>query len=145
MEYSDITDFVIKTTLAGLVPIVAGLIVLVLKRLAKRIGLDLDAKQEAALEHAVRQAILRVEELAAQQFRKRTEGGGPLSVLEAGGAKPWPSGREKLHAVIADVKEANPQLQIAEIERVVHAQLPQLGVGALAAVQQQAAAVSATS
>jgi hypothetical protein len=108
-------------------PIVAGLgVVLTMAVIAlgtqlfRKLGIELDVKRQQQLESFARSAVLRVEEVATAEARKH---------LSA-----W-TGPQKLQAAVTDVVDRLPRVDRAEAERIVHAVLPTVGIGAAAAVE----------
>lgn len=107
----------IVTALGGLL---ASLLVALAIRAFQKMGIELDAKREAQIESVARAAVLRVEEVAKAQARKHlTEWTGP----------------QKLQAAVTEVVDRLPRVDRAEAERIVHAVLPTVGIGAAAAVE----------
>jgi iron-sulfur cluster repair protein YtfE (RIC family) len=106
----------------------AGLLTAVLVRLFKKFGIDLDAQKQAQLEYYAKQAVLRVEELAAQQLRKYQQS----LTSEA-----------KLSKAVSDVVEHVPRATREQAADAVHAALPQVGLGAATMVNAGDAAAAA--
>lgn len=109
----------IDPIVAALGVVLAGAIVTLGTRLFKRLGIDLDIKRQEQLEGYARAAVLRVEELAKAQAHARLA--------------EW-TGPEKLQAAVSDVVDRLPRVDRDEAERIVHAVLPTLGMGATAGV-----------
>lgn len=112
---------VMQTGLATLGTLISGLIIALLVQAFRKLGFSLDAEREAQLEYVVRQEVLRVEERAARMLK------------ESGIQQ---RGEQKLRDVLIAVTDRIPRVDHAEAERIVHAVLPQLGLGATAYVRE---------
>ena len=108
-----------KGFIAVLAPIVAGLVVALLVKWLKKVGLDLDAEKQAKAEYWVRQGILSAEEWAASRLKQ-----GLADTPDAESAV------KLQHAI--DVAVENTDLNVVQAETLVHAQLPQVKLGATA-------------
>ena len=107
----------IVTALGGLL---AGVLVALVLRALKKMGIELDVQKQQQLEGVARAAVLRVEEVAKAQARKQVG--------------QW-TGAQKLQAAVTEVVDRLPRVDRAEAERIVHAVLPTVGIGAAAAVE----------
>jgi ERCC4-type nuclease len=107
----------IVTAMGG---ILAGVLVALALRALKKMGIELDVQKQQQLESVARAAVLRVEEVAKSQARKHLAD--------------W-SGPEKLQAAVTEVVDRLPRVDRDEAERIVHAVLPTVGIGAAAAVE----------
>lgn len=108
-------DAIVKT-LGG--ALLVALIALAAK-LYTRMGIALTVERQQQLESAARQAVMRIEELAAAQLKL--------------GLAAW-NGPQKLSAAVTDIVDKLPRVDRSEAERIVQAVLPSLGLGATAVV-----------
>jgi len=91
-------------------PLLVVLVPALLIQAARRLGLSVSAERQAQLEHDVENAIRRGEELrAAGKLTAHTD---------------------LLAWVIDEVRIARPKVSIEQVEDLVHALLPKLGLGA---------------
>lgn len=105
----------IDPIVAALGVLLAGAVVTLGTRLFQKLGIELDIKREQQLESVARAAVLRVEEIAKAQARKHLAD--------------W-SGSQKLQAAVTEVVDRLPRVDRDEAERIVHAVLPTMGMGA---------------
>ena len=108
--YQPIIDALIALAATAL----TGMIV----RLFQKVGLALDADRTAQVEYWARQAVLYAEERAAAQIGS--------SIVK------WSPGA-KLEAAVAQLMSKAPRITREEAEAIIHAALPQVGLGAAAA------------
>lgn len=116
-------DGVMQTVLAPVLEAlataaVAAFLALVIQ-LARRVGLDLSAQQQARVEHYARLAIAAAEEWAARQIKEQHEA---------------PASADKLAYAIQALLMQVPGVSEQEAEDVIHASLERLGKGAAAFV-----------
>jgi lysozyme family protein len=112
----------LQPVIATIASVVGVLLSAVLVRLLKKYGIEIDAAQQAKLEHFARQAVLRVEERAAAALK---EGGLTLS---------QPSARAKMSEAVSIVREAVSTATANEARGAIEAALPTVGLGATAPV-----------
>lgn len=117
MDFNLDLNAILQPLLLALATALAGVLVNAAMKWTKKLGLNVEAEQQAKLESYVREQILRVAEQAAQ--RAKLDG-----VIMTGAAK--------LDAVLTATLEKFPRITAKEASDIVHASLPQLGQGALA-------------
>lgn len=98
------------------VVLATGLVALVVQ-LLKRMGIALDVERQQQLESMARQAVAKVEEIAAVHAKAQV--------------REW-TGPEKLSAAVADIVEKLPRVDREEAKAIVQAVLPSMGIGAAA-------------
>ena len=103
---------VLKIVVATATPLLVGLAIAIARKMLKRLGLELEAEQQAQMEKVVRDAILRAEELAAARIKANEP--------------PAP----KLHVAVNDVLAHFPEMTHQDVADLIHAHLPRLGLGA---------------
>jgi hypothetical protein len=113
IDWSDI----LEPVLSLLATTIGMLLTAVLFKLFKRYGIELEAAQQAQIEHIVKQAALGVEERAAASLRSRRSG------------DQFPS-TTKADAAIVEAQAKLPQVSAEELGRVLDSVLPQIGLGA---------------
>jgi hypothetical protein len=97
--------------------ILAAALVAVVVQVFRKLGFSLDAERQAQLEYYAKQAVLKVEEEAANYAKTHTVKLDPETKL-----------RRAISAVVAKL----PRVDEAEAAAVVKAALPQVGLGAAA-------------
>lgn len=110
-------DEILKQVLQALAVAIAGFLIVLLKRLFAKWGIDLNEKQEAQLESYARQAVLYVEEEAARRLK---------------GKLPTLTPEEKNQLAIAKIMQWSQSATVSEASDKVKAVLPTLGLGATA-------------
>ena len=110
---SQIAHAITNAALAVLVPLLVMLVI----RALKKVGISLDADKQAQLEYVAKQAALKIEEVAANR-------------LAAQLSKMTPT--QKLQSAVASVLDKLPNVSPREAEDAIHAALPQIGAGAAA-------------
>lgn len=108
---------VIEIVRSALAVTLAPLLVLVVVRIAKRLGLDLSAEQQAQLEKTAQDAILRAEEWAATKARE-----------SSAAIKPDPV--QKLGVAVDHVKQELPNVPTAKVVAAIESNLARVGAGA---------------
>lgn len=108
---------VIEIVGSALAVTLAPLIVIVVVRIAKKLGLDLSAEQQARLEKTAQDAIMRAEEWAAQ---KVNQSGGIVK----------PDSIQKLGVAVDHVKQELPKVATAKVVAAIESNLARVGAGA---------------
>jgi hypothetical protein len=104
---------------AALVTALVGLVV----RLLQRVNIQLDAEKQERVRAIVRKVVLKVEEIAARELREL--------------GKKW-TGPEKLAEATSEIiDELKGKKTAGEVQKLVHAELPVLGLGAAVGKPQQ--------
>lgn len=98
---------------AALAPVIAGLVVAILARALRRLGLEVSAWEQARLEKLVQDAILRAEEWAAARRK-------------LGAAIPSSDVLRRATEDVAARVDGSPE----EIRQLIWQELPKLGLGA---------------
>ncbi len=111
----DVLVEVVKVVGAIAAPVLATLVTALLVKTLKKIGLEVDAEQQAKTEHLVRRAILRAEEWAATRVKAKYG---------------TTTAEMKLQRAMQDVLEHVPGLTPPEAAALIHAKLPELQLGA---------------
>jgi len=101
------------------VTLLVGVLVALAVKGLRRLGLDVEVKQEQQLGALARQAVLYVEEIAAQQLKKQM--------------RTW-SPDEKLARAMQVVQDKLPKADAGDVRRAVHAALPDVNAGATVVV-----------
>lgn len=107
----------IEELLKGLGVVLTGALVALAVKLLQRFGIALDVERQQQLESMARQAVARVEEIAAQHAKAQV--------------REW-TGPEKLSAAVTDIVEQLPRVDREEAKAIVQAVLPSMGIGAAA-------------
>lgn len=108
-----------RMTILALAPLLVGAVTAAAVQLFRKFGLDLDAQKQAKVEYYARLAIQEAEEWAA---RKLTQANIVIT------------GSEKLSRAVESLVAKVPGVSQAEATALVHALLPEVGVGAAAAL-----------
>ena len=117
----DVIQEGLLTVLAVVTPIAVGFLVRWLKALGTKAGITIDVQKEAMLEHRIQSFLLQVEEEAAARIRA--------------GLPKWAPG-EKFSRVFEKVVGVIPGISRQEAEELIQANLPKIGLGAIAALDQ---------
>jgi hypothetical protein len=112
---------VIQAAASILTVAITVLVPLILNTLRKKYGQEIAANKDAQIEHAAREAVLFVKELAAAKLKEQfVKASPPGSMTPA----------EKLSTAISSVVEAKPELSRDEAHRKVVVAMAQVGEGA---------------
>lgn len=114
----------VEAVFLALAGVLAAYAVAIAHKLAARFGLQLDAARDQQIEYAVRQAVMKAEELVAAR-------------LAAG--LPVQSAQAKLELALTDLLDRIPGLSRERAIDLIHAALPQLGLGSAATASEAAA------
>ena len=108
-------DPVIDKVLGAAVTLLTGVLVALAVKWLKKVGIVLEAEEQAKLEHFVKQGISKAEEMAAVKLKNSAVvmSGVEKKVIAAG-------------HVLSNVPEASP----LKVESTITAMLPQMGEGA---------------
>jgi len=107
----------IDVVLKGLGALLVGALITLVGKLLQRMGIALDVERQQQVESMARQAVAKIEEIAANQAKARV--------------RDW-TGGEKLSAAVADVVAKLPRVSHEEAVSIVQAVLPSMGIGAAA-------------
>lgn len=113
----DIVAEIINVALSGLFVAAATFVVLILKRLATRFGLQIDAIQEARLKSAVQDVLLGVEEEVEAKVKAEV-----IPSVNKGVAK--------LELAVERIADTIPGITTEEAQQLVQQELPKIGLGA---------------
>jgi hypothetical protein len=116
---------VIQAAASILTVAITVLVPLILNTLRKKYGQEIAANKDAQIEHAAREAVLFVKELAAAKLKAQVL---PMQPPPPGAMTP----AEKLSTAISSVVEAKPELSRDEAHRKVVVAMAQVGEGAAA-------------
>lgn len=110
----------VRLIIMALAPILVGAMTAVAVQVFRRFGLEIDAQKQARLEHFATLAIQEAEEWAARRVTTQTG-----IVVQ---------GVEKLERAVSSLLDLIPGITRDEATTIVHARLPQVGIGAAAAL-----------
>jgi len=102
-----------------ILPILASALVALVVMALKKLGISISADNQAKLDYTAKQAVLKMQEVAASKLQQ--------------GLERIP-GAQKLELATADVLAKLPNVTQAEAVDAIHAALPQLGLGAAAGI-----------
>lgn len=120
MDQGHWLDPLLHEVLLALAAVLAGMVIEVVRRVLTKLGLELDARNQAKLDYLVRTAILEAEERVEAAVKKQT------LVIANKSAR-------KLEIAMATVLGKVPGISPKEAEALIKAKLPESGLGAAGA------------
>jgi len=117
LDLNVVAQDIVLTLLGTILTIAGAFLAKFLKNLAAKAGISLSAQKQALLDSTVQDLILRIEEESAARIRA---------------GLPRIPGGEKFEQVLIDVVDKIPGLSRTDAEQIIQANLPKIGVGALA-------------
>lgn len=119
MGLEDLFSEFVKAVFAGLVPVIAAGVVWLIVQLARKVGLSINADQQALLKMSAQDLIFRYEEQAATMVKHKI-------------AVP---ADYKIRSAVAALLAKFPKITPEEAKAIIEAELPKIGIGAAAAVR----------